>query len=273
MGKLPIALQLYSVREDLEKDFEGTLKAVKAMGYEGVEFAGLYGRTAEEVKAACDANGLIPYSAHISTGALMENVAGVVGCYAEIGCKYIAIPWAEINRELPGADGYKDFLKDIKTISNECKKHGIQLLYHNHDFEFEKIDGKNKLDILYDDTLPFELMTEIDTCWAKVGGEDPADYIRKYTGRAPVVHLKDFVGGKTENMYGLIDADTAQKGEQTAEFELRPVGCGVQDVTSIIKAAEDAGAQVIVIEQDDPSMGKSSMECVSLSLDNVKKIY
>ena len=145
------------------------------------------------------------------------------------------------EKELPGSEGYEAFLADIKTISAECAKYGIKLLYHNHDFEFEKIDGKNKLDILYADTTPNVLQTQIDTCWAKVGGEDPAKYVVKYTGRAPLVHLKDFVGSKSANMYALIDGgEVEEKDNAVVPFELRPVGYGIQDVLSIIKAAEYA---------------------------------
>jgi 23S rRNA (adenine2503-C2)-methyltransferase len=93
----------------------------------------------------------------------------------------------------------------MKEIGKVCKANGITLLYHNHDFEFEKTeDGEYVLDALYSEIGPDLLATEIDTCWVNVGGEVPADYIRKYSGRAPIVHLKDFYGERSENMYELI---------------------------------------------------------------------
>lgn len=272
MAKLPIGIQLYSVRDALEKDFAGTLKELGKMGYDAVEFAGLANHTPEQVKKMCADAGVVPISAHVARGVIMPDVDGVIGMYAEIGCKFIAIPWSDV---IPGHPDYPKFLEDLKTISDACHKHGMVLLYHNHDFEFKKIDGKNKLDILYSDTDPSVLQTQIDTCWAKVGGEDPTKFVLKYTGRSPLVHLKDFVGSKSANMYGLIDGGKAESEEVHPDvpFELRPVGYGIQDVLSILHASEKAGAQMVIVEQDQPSLGRTSMECAKLSIDYIKNIY
>ena len=149
---------------------------------------------------------------------------------------------------------------------------GIQLLYHNHDFEFLKIDGKYALDILYD-TVPADLLqTEIDTCWVNVGGEEPAAYVEKYTGRAPIVHLKDFSGSKGNGpLYKLIGIEEEAQ-ETTSTFEFRPVGSGVQDWKKIIASAEKAGAEWVIVEQDDPSMGKTPMECAEMSINYLKTL-
>ena len=147
----------------------------------------------------------------------------------------------------------------------------MQLLYHNHDFEFEKINDQYILDTYYGEISADLLQTELDTCWVNVGGENPAQYVRKYTGRAPIVHLKDFAGSKTANMYALIGTDAA-KEESSSKFEFRPVGYGKQDFPSILAAAEDAGAGWVVVEQDSPSMGKTPMECAKMSIDYLKSI-
>ncbi|MEE0946654.1 MAG: sugar phosphate isomerase/epimerase [Acutalibacteraceae bacterium] len=274
MSKLPVGIQLYSVRDAMEADFAGTLKKIKEMGYDAVEFAGLFDHSADEVKALCEEIGLIPISAHVGRGVIMADVEKVIGDYATIGCKYIAIPWASCDNDLVGSKGYDSFLADLKVIAAECAKYGMKLLYHNHDFEFAKYEGKNKLDILYADTTPDVLQTQIDTCWAKVGGEDPAKFVMKYAGRAPLVHLKDFVGSKSANMYALIDGGVVEeKEEEIVPFELRPVGYGIQDVLSIIKAAENAGAEMFIVEQDNWSLGRTSMESAKLSIDYIKNIY
>jgi len=145
------------------------------------------------------------------------------------------------------------------------------MLYHNHDFEFVKLDGKYALDILYEEVSADLLQTELDTCWVNVGGENPADYIRKYTGRAPVVHLKDFYGEKSENMYELIGID-AKGPTRPNGFELRPLGCGVQNFPEILKAAEDAGASWVIVEQDNPSMGLTPMESIEKGIQYLKSI-
>jgi sugar phosphate isomerase/epimerase len=145
-------------------------------------------------------------------------------------------------------------------------------LYHNHDFEFEKIDGKYALEVLYD-TVPADLLqTELDTCWVRVGGEEPAAYVRKYTGRAPVVHLKDYAGGKSEHMYELIGIESDDAKPEENPFEFRPVGFGVQDMPAIIKAAEDAGAGWLVVEQDQPSMGLDPMQCAEKAIGYLRSL-
>ena len=268
---LPIAIQLYTVRDAVEADFEGPLKAVKAMGYEGVEFAGLYGHSPAEIKALCNEIGLKPISAHVPDYDMVGDPKGVLSPYAEIGCEYVAIPY--LTEECrPGTDGFAKVVENAAMLGKMAKELGMTLLYHNHDFEFEKIDGKYALEILYD-TVPADLLqTELDTCWVRVGGEDPAPYVRKFAGRAPVVHLKDYAGGKSEHMYELIGIESEEKKSDEQPFEFRPVGFGVQDVPCIIAAATEGGAEWLVVEQDQPSMGLTPMECAEKSLGYLRSL-
>ncbi len=270
--KFPIALQLYSVRDDMSKDFYGTLKRVKELGYEGVEFAGLFGEKPEDIKAALKELSLVPVSAHVPYYDMLKDPEGVLSDYKAIGCEYVAVPY--LTEECrPGTDGFKDTVEGIRKIGEAAKKLGITLLYHNHDFEFIKLDGKYALDVLYD-TVPEDLLkTELDTCWVNVGGENPAAYVLKYSGRAPVVHLKDFAGSKGNGpLYKLIGIDDGGENEKKSTFEFRPVGYGIQDFYSILRASEKAGAKWVVVEQDDKSMNKTAFECAEMSIDYLKTI-
>ena len=243
------------------------------MGYDGVEFAGLYGHTPERVKEMAEEIGLVPISAHVAIPELLSDIPGTVAAYRKIGCRYLAIPWlGEADR--PGAANYPNTVKAIRAIAEELKKQGGMLLYHNHDFEFVRIDGKYALDRLYEE-IPEELLqTELDTCWVNVAGENPSAYIRKYAGRAPVVHLKDFVmpGRKPTQLYELIGAEQEEKENAGEEFEFRPTGYGAQDFKEILNASKEAGASWVIVEQDRPSMGKDSMECVRMSIAYLKSI-
>lgn len=255
-----IALQVYSVRDAAEADFAGTMRKVKEMGYDGVELAGTYGMTAVEAKKILDEAGLELVSAHVPMDQLEDDA--VLDDYAATGLKHIAIPWLtgpKTKEELDAA------IARIRSVGERCKARGMQLLYHNHDFEFEKIDGRYILDAYYAEIPSDLLQTELDVCWVNVGGEKPPVYVRKYSGRAPIVHLKDFSGQKSENMYGLIGTD-GKKEEASGKFEFRPVGYGLQDVPSIIAAADDAGSAWFVVEQDMPSMGRTPMECAQMSI-------
>lgn len=265
----PIAIQVYSIRNEAEADFDGALKALKDFGYDGVELAGLYGNSPETVRDLCKKHGLTPISAHVSYKEMMEDPDKLFSDYATIGCKYVAIPSLPAER-IPGGELFEETVELIKTFSAAAKKNGIQLLYHNHDFEFETVGGVYKLDIMYK-TLPAGVLdTEIDTCWVNVGGEDPAEYVKKYAGRAPVVHLKDFFGEKSDDMYELIGEET--KPKRPGGFEFRPVGHGLQNFPSILDAADAAGAEWVVVEQDKASMGLSPLECAKASIDYLKSI-
>lgn len=265
---MPVALQLYSVRDALESDFEGTLRQVKDMGYEGVEFAGLYGRTPEAVRKLLEEIGLEAVSAHVPLDEMLADIPGVLSAYRSIGCRYVAVPWLDEERR-PGYPGYARCLDGIRAIGEEAKRQGMTLLYHNHDFEFVLVDGVYALDRMYA-SIPADLLqTELDTCWVAVAGEDPCAYLEKYAGRAPVVHLKDYYmpGRKPKHMYELIGVEAEEAGGEDAVFEFRPVGYGMQDFPAILSSSQKAGARWVVVEQDNPSMGRSPLECARMSIE------
>lgn len=270
---LPVGVQVYSVRGDAEKDFAGTMKKIKKMGYDGVELAGLYGLTPEQVRDAIREAGLVPLSAHVPYVELAADMEKVVSDYETIGCQYIAVPYLTPEYR-PGTEAFPNVVETIDRIGECCNRHGIVLMYHNHDFEFQtRIDGMYALDYLYKTVPADRLQTEIDTCWVNVAGENPADYVRKYTGRAPVVHLKDFwkKEGKSGKMYELIGIKDDGNGEaEEKTFGFMPVGYGQQDIPSILQASLDAGAKWVVVEQD-ASDERPPLEAIAMSREYLKK--
>lgn len=266
----PIAVQLYSVRDDMAADFKGTLEKVKAMGYDGVEFAGLFGKTGTEIKEMCKEIGLVPISAHVPFVDMMADPT-ILETYKEIGCEYVVIPYLT-EEYRPGQAKFAEVIEGAKMLGKKANELGMKLAYHNHDFEFEKIGGEYALDILYREVSADLLETQLDTCWVNVGGENPADYVRKYAGRVNILHLKDFVGSKSENMYALIGIDEDEKKDTQGKFEFRPVGSGVQDFPAILEAAAEAGTKWVVVEQDSPSMGLTPMECIKSGIDYLKTL-
>lgn len=270
---LPVALQMYSVRDALSEDYEGTLKKVKALGYDYVELAGLAGRSAEEIKKLYREAGLTVISAHVPLADLLNDTKKTLSDYSTIGCSYVAVPWIEDERR-PGQPGFEPTIADITKVGKIAKELGMVLLYHNHDFEFVKIDGKYALDIMYE-TIPSDILqTEIDTCWVNFAGVEPAEYLKQYKGRAPVVHLKDFTATDDpakETPYDLI-MDNAPKPatKEQRSFEFQPLGYGKQDIPSLLDAAEYVGAKYVVVEQDQ-SIRRTSLEDAALSRETLKK--
>ncbi len=265
----PIALQLYSVRGDMEQDFEGTLRKVKDMGYDGVELVGLYGRAPAQVRKAVTDAGLVPLSAHVPYAEMAADPDKVMQDYAAAGCSYIAVPYLD-EAYRPGRERFFEMLETVNRLGEAANRAGITLLYHNHDFEFVMVEGMYALDLLYDRIPASSLQTEIDTCWVNVAGEDPAAYVKKYAGRAPLVHLKDFVlkGRKPAHMYDLIGLEEDRlPSEEEGDFAYRPLGQGMQDIPSILAALEQTETKWIIVEQDEPSQGMTALECVRQSID------
>ena len=180
---------------------------------------------------------------------LISDLDRTLADYQTIGCEYLAIPYLPEEMR-PGTPGFAETLRQIERIGRASSAIGIPLLYHNHDFEFVVMeDGSFGLDYLYR-VIPEELLqTELDVCWIKVAGQDPASYIRRYAGRSPIVHLKDFTGEKSEHMYDLIGMET-KRDAAPSTFAFRPVGHGVQDFPPILEAAAESGARYVVVEQD-----------------------
>lgn len=251
MRTLPIAIQVYSIRKEAEQDFKRTMQEIKSMGYDGVELAGLYGHKPEEIRDILNSIGLIPISAHVPYTEFMEDIEGTVNRYVTIGCKFLVIPYL-LKEYRYGTENYQNFLDNIPLIANVCNKKGITLLYHNHDFEFERTErGNYVLDELFDRFSDDIIKTEIDTCWVNYSGVESTAYLRKYSGRIPIIHLKDFTVND--------------------KFDYRPLGHGIQDVPAILTEAIDGGAEWIVVEQDEHSE-RSPLENIMISREYLKTL-
>ena len=272
--KLPVGVQLYSVRGDMEADFKGTLQKVKAMGYDGVEFAGLFENDPAQVNAWCKEIGLVPISAHVPLADMLADIDKVIADYKAVGCTYIVVPYVTEERR-PGGEKFYQMVDEIRAIGQKCKEAGLTLLYHNHDFEFKKLEsGEYGLDYLYSNVPADLLQTELDECWVKYSGLNPAEYLLKYSGRSPVVHLKNYhIEGEMEgDPYALIGLNEGEEKKSSA-FEFRPLGHGVVDIAAIVEAAtNEVGSKWLVVEQDNPSMDKTPMECVAMSVEYLKSI-
>lgn len=273
MKKFKVGLQLYSIRDAMEKDMEAALKAVKEMGYDYVEFAGYYGKSAEEVKAILDKCGLEAVSVHQAIDLFDKEGKAAVDYLKTLGVKYCALP------SYPADEFHNNWDKTIerfKAVSKLLREGGIQLMYHNHDFEFQKIDGEYILDKLYNAIPNDMLKPQFDTCWVHYAGENPAEYIKKYNGKIEVLHLKDFVCEKLGNgpVYALIDenGNEIKKGSQEENgFKFVPVGSGIQDFPAILEAAEEAGVEYVIVEQDS-SVDRAQMDAAKMSRDYLKTL-
>lgn len=275
MSDLKVGLQLYSIRGDMEEDMEGTLEKVKSMGYDYVEFAGYYGRTAEEVLELLDKYDLECVSVHSPHELFLEDGQNSIDFLKKIGAKYSAVPWMDIDKHA-GGEKFEQTKEEFTKVGKILKDAGITLLYHNHEFEFKTYEDKYLLDWLYESVPEDLLQTEIDTCWVNYAGVDPVEYLKKYSGRSPVVHLKDFVckNKNSGSVYALIDSE-GKTGEEPSrednEFEFRPLGEGIQDIPAILEAAKEVGTLYVIVEQDE-STTCTPLEAAKKSRDYLKTL-
>jgi sugar phosphate isomerase/epimerase len=188
-----LGAQLYTVRTELEKDFDGTLAKVAAIGFTEVEFAGYFNQTPQQVRDALKRHRLTSPSAHIDYASLTgDKWARVIEGARTIGHTYLVNAWVDESiRTQP--DAWKRIADTYNRAGDASKRAGIQFAYHNHNFEFAPLEepaGKLPYDILLESCDSALVKMELDLCWISAAGKDPIEYFRRYPGRFPLVHVK-----------------------------------------------------------------------------------
>ena len=267
--KRKIALQLFSVRDFAEQDLKGTLAKVKAMGYDGVEFAGgVYGNDPLQVKAWCEELGLVPISGHLSAKLLRER-KDLIDAYATIGCRYLAMSSPDYEM-MPWTDRAEEFYAFLREIGQLAKEKGMQFCFHNHDADLRPMGDTTALDLIYDNVDADLLQTELDLCWVYSAGIDPVIYINRYKDRSRIIHCKDSNGRFREVYYKWHGGDFEQIKKTQGEMEFRPVGHGMLSYPAIMKAIDNTDIEWLIVEQDRPNGGMTSLECAQKSVEYLK---
>jgi sugar phosphate isomerase/epimerase len=245
----PIGLQLYTVRHMIETDFAGTIAKVAAVGYKEVEMAGYFDHSPKDVRAMLDSHGMKSPSSHIPYESLATGLPGAIDTAHIMGQTYLVCAWIEeAQRKKP--DGWKRAADLFNRTGNECQKAGIQFCYHNHTFEFEPaatLDGKLPYDYFLENTDVRMVQMEMDLCWITVAGADPLVYFKRYPGRFPLVHVKDWKG-----QGGKMDDQATRMAD---------VGQGNIDFKRIFAESKEAGIQHYFVEND----AATSTEDVAIS--------
>jgi len=257
-----IGLQLYTVRDLMKQDFDGTLAKVAATGYKEVEFAGYFDRSPKDVRAAVDRHGLTAPSAHIDYKSLSDDkFPAVIEAAKVVGHEYLVNPWIEEEiRKQP--DAWKHAAETFNHAGEACKKAGIQFAYHNHWFEFLPVNGKLPYDLLLTECDPNLVKMELDLCWITVGGQDPLKYFDRYPGRFPLVHVKDVKRVPPVTAGGAQDFGSSMK-------DMTEVGSGIIDWKKIFAQSDKAGIKHYFVEHDNP---KKPLESIKTSCDYLAQL-
>lgn len=248
MAKVPIGLQLYSVRSECKKDLPGTLSAVAEMGYVAVEFAGYYERSAEELRKLLDERGLKCCGIHTRIETILpDQLEETIEFNRVLGNEFLIVPGLpEDYRNSRRA--WLETAKLFNEVSERVRAEGMYVGYHNHTVEFEPIDGDVPWEIFFGNTAP-EVVMQLDTGNALHGGADPLPYLEKYPGRALTIHIKEFSSSKDSALIGEGDIDWERF------FELcETVG----------------GTRWYIVEQE--TYAHPPLECVRLCLENLRKM-
>jgi len=260
---LPIGIQLYSVREDLAKDFEGTLRRLASFGYQEVEAAGFYNHTPAQVKAALKSAGLTCPSAHYGFQLVSAQLDQTIAFAHDIGLQYIVCPSPGRTPANAGAKGHltlDDWKFSADTFNHTAEKvkaAGMTFAYHNHYEEFHRLpSGELPMDVLLQNTDPTKVHFEMDCGWVMVGGSSPADYLKRHPTRFCMLHVKDFVS-----------TQSSADGKPPAATEL---GRGVMDYRPIFQAASKPNIKHIFVEQEGFDIPED--ESLKVDADYMKKL-
>jgi sugar phosphate isomerase/epimerase len=250
-------IQLWSVRDEMEKDPKATLKSLASYGYKQVEtFAGskgiFWGMTNVAFKKTLDDLGLQMISAHYREDDIAKFET-VVKQAAAIGVQYVYYPWEGPDKTI--AD-YKQLAKDLNEWGKICNKYGIKYGFHNHDYTFKKIDGIFPQDVLMQNTNAKNVFFEMDVYWVVTAGEDPIAWLKKYPNRFIASHVKD-------------RNKTADDKELNASCVL---GTGKINFKIFLQQAQKYGMKYFNVEQEKYDEG-SSMECAKMNATFMKKMY
>jgi len=259
-----IGIQLYTVREQMKTDFEGTLAKVASIGYKEFEFAGYFDHTPQQVRALLDKNGVTAPSVHVDYKSLaVDRFPKVIEDSKIIGHEYIVMPWIddEVRKD---PDGWKRSAEIFNRCGEACKKAGLQFAYHNHHFEFIQVHDKYAYDIILEETDPKLVQMEMDLCWMTIARQDPMAYFKRYPGRFPMVHVKDVK----------VVPPVVTPG-QPVDFEkvfpeMTSVGNGVINWAKIFEHSKQAGIKHYFVENDYPK--GAAFEEIKASHDYLEKL-
>jgi len=246
MFTIPIGLQLYSVRDDCARDLPGVLGAVAKMGYQGVEFAGYYDYSVADLRGMLDANGLKCCGTHTKYETILpDRIEDTIAFNATLGNSYLIVP--SIPESLrPTRDAWRRIADTFNTAAEAAAPHEMAVGYHNHNFEFQPLDGELPWDTFFGNTRQ-DVVMQLDTGNALEGGADPVPFLQRYPGRALTVHLKE---------YSATD-DMALMGEGDVRWD---------EVFALCE--RHGGTRWYIVEQE--SYAFPPLECVDLCLKRLR---
>jgi len=243
-----VGIQLYTVRHDMERDFEGTLAGLAEIGYREVEFAGFFGRSPAAVRTALASAGLEGPASHVPAATVVNETERTLDETAAAGCRYLVAAWIDADqRQSP--DDWNRWADRFNRTGEGARERGLRFAYHNHNYEFPATGGVVPYDVLLAGTDASRVEFEMDLYWIISAGRDPLAYFARHPGRFPLVHVKDSLGPPDHRM---VD-----------------VGRGTIDFVAIFGHREQAGIRHWFVEHDEP---ESALQSARVSYDYMRRL-
>ena len=257
MSHPKLTAQLYTVRDFCKTlaDFDASMKKVADIGYTAVQVSGIGPIPHEDVKAVTDKYGLKIVITHVGFDYLQNDIDAAIAQHKLWECPNVAVGSMPRPYHEMGEEGFHQFAKDATEVGKKLADAGLTFSYHNHSFEFVRFGKKTGLDIIYEESDPRYLQAEIDTYWIQHGGGDVVAWIKRMKDRMPVIHFKDMVMIRGEQMWSM---------QQT----MAEIGEGNLNWPKIIKACKKANVEWYAIEQD--RCMRDPFESLKISYDNLR---
>ena len=253
---LPIALQLYTIRNILEQDFAGGLRKVAQIGYQNVEVASLGEHSPKDVRRMCDDIGLTIVAWHTPLDAIDSDLDPLILATEALGCRYVVI--AYLPSELRTRAGYTQVARTLDRVGRGVAQAGQTLCYHHHSFEWESLPGATGaddargIDILLNQTDRAHVQVELDLYWVQHAGDDPLAWMNRLSGRVPLLHVKD-----------MADAP---------DHHFCEVGTGIVDIPWAVAQAQRYGIKHLIVEQDANWIDGDALASARMSYENLKRL-
>lgn len=256
-GTTEIGLQLYSLRHEFEKDVPGTLAKIREMGFREVEGGGTYGYTMEEFKSMLAENGLSMASVGAGYDELAENPQNVVDNAKAFGAKFAMCAWISHPGDTFTIEHVKHAVEVFNRAGKLLQENGISFNYHIHGYEFRPYEDGTLFDYLAENTDPKYVNFEVDVFWAKQGGQDPVELMKKYPQRVTMLHLKDRKPGTPDTKDGRAPDETNVV-----------LGTGDVNIAGVMATARQIGVRHYFIEDESPD----AVEQIPQSLEYLKSL-
>lgn len=264
MQKMNIGLQLISVKDLSPTDLCSVIREVGKVGYQGVEFArGFFGKTVQQLAEALKEAGMVAVSDHVFMDIMREDLATVLANCNYLGMKQVVALGGFSNEITPEEE--EAYIAELKEMGKKCQNAGVKLAIHSSTDYFQRRNGGPSFFERVMEEVPPELLNaQVDTAWALCGGEDPANFIRKFAGRTYTVHIKDFHPPvpAPANIYAMRD-DASTRDSAVGDN-------GVQNLPALVAASRDAGAEWLIVEHIERESYDDSLKATRVSLDNLR---